>query len=427
MYVGVAIRMSLGLRLAKEYSPNHTPQEKEIRRRTHWACLIMDRLLAYCSARPQTLRLEKTEIQLPCPETSFIFNEPYIGPSLDEFVNNRITAPLTYGVLPYFVTAVALWGNMACLYVAGRRQVILPPAHPSSPFSIAIDQLRQWCQRLPEKYRWSMRNYSLHRSVGEGAIFFNMSILLQHALCVSHQEYLPHLEMPRTFAQETPYPKSIYDTAGLPLDHRDENLIAVCVQSANNIIEMAKAMLEQHTSGILLQSTFIGGALMTAATIFLWVQYAAKGYLDRNQHAANAKDKVKFVLELYLLWGTRQTIAGAWADTLCMLSKLYATAYGNGGAETSYDEGSIYPGANLPSSSEGLTDTTVIKDAMVGVPEPDKVCQTMFDKVRLITLTPFEDVENKQKELEVIIRTLWQHMWIYDAPNEMNGVMSLFL
>jgi hypothetical protein len=79
MYTGTAIRMAHALQLGSEFNQRHSPRQKEIRRRTFWACFVMDRLISYSNNRPLSIDMVSVRIQLPCPENRFIFEEDLLG------------------------------------------------------------------------------------------------------------------------------------------------------------------------------------------------------------------------------------------------------------------------------------------------------------------------------------------------------------
>lgn len=51
MYAGAAIRMAQIVRLNKEYHQSHSLKDQETRRRTFWAFVLVDKLLAYLTLR----------------------------------------------------------------------------------------------------------------------------------------------------------------------------------------------------------------------------------------------------------------------------------------------------------------------------------------------------------------------------------------
>lgn len=83
MYAGTAIRMAQIMRLNKEYHSSHPEQEREIRRRTFWACLQIDRLLAFSLVKPRTLSLRNVNISLPGNDISLAYGEKTRGVTLD--------------------------------------------------------------------------------------------------------------------------------------------------------------------------------------------------------------------------------------------------------------------------------------------------------------------------------------------------------
>ncbi|KIM99929.1 hypothetical protein OIDMADRAFT_55819 [Oidiodendron maius Zn] len=415
MCTGLAIRMAQAHRLGKEFAADQCPQERETRRRTYWSCLIMDRIVAYCCARPQTLHLSASTIQLPCSEASFAFNEEYNGPNIHAVMADNSAEISLHGILPYYIVSVALWGNMADIYTRGRLPEEFPRTHPSSTFTLGMNGLQQWLKTIPTKYRWSPSNYILHKSLGDEQIFINMNILLHHAFCVSYQDLLPQHDIP-----------SFVDEDGtIPEDIRDETIVSICVESSGAIIEMVKVVLEHsgYSDDGVLHSTFIGGALLTAASVYLWVYYIKGGTEWPQYNVPMAQAQVEFVLERLQNWGNRWPVSMGWADTLKMLCKLYATAYGDGrdwGFDTadSADAG-LFELPDMPRRTP--------KRDQVGPPDPRSIRQTMSDKIRNIAMAPLEDIDQKREHLRIFLRTLWQHTWSFDSLQNVDMLDPVFL
>lgn len=121
MYAGTAIRMSQALHLGLEFNQRHSPGQKEVRRRTFWACFVVDRLISYSCNHPFAIDQMSARVQLPCPENSFAFEEAYSGPSLDNIMlhTNQLSQ---LGIVPFYITMLQLWGNMASLHYFWRTQ-----------------------------------------------------------------------------------------------------------------------------------------------------------------------------------------------------------------------------------------------------------------------------------------------------------------
>lgn len=127
MHTGFAIRMAQAMRLGQEFHARQSAREKEVRRRTFWACFVMDRLVAFSTGRPITLRLANIGSRLPCPDQDFFFEEEEeAGLYLHDLVENGIARSRLH-TLAFYIVAVHLWSSMTTLYVTGRRRIRSPP------------------------------------------------------------------------------------------------------------------------------------------------------------------------------------------------------------------------------------------------------------------------------------------------------------
>jgi hypothetical protein len=213
--------MAQAMRLGHEYHQRQSPREKEIRRRTFWSCFTIDRLVAFATARPYTLSILNISLRLPCTEQTFMFDEEEeVGHSLQDVIEARVAAP-RLGIKAFFLTTMRFWSCMASLHVIRRRQTKLSPLDPESDFCQYEHAVRRWTATLPAKFKWSVENYRIHSSLGQGKLFVATHCLLHHCFIVAHQDYLPHREMLYDGTGDA-------DGAALPLDFRDNRLITTC-------------------------------------------------------------------------------------------------------------------------------------------------------------------------------------------------------
>lgn len=101
MTLGQAIRGAQGLGLGNEEEPSLTPDtreskedtealatsqaiDKEVKRRTFWSCVILDKYLSCGKNRPQSLPASNINLQLPCSRQAFDFGEEVLTMKLGE-------------------------------------------------------------------------------------------------------------------------------------------------------------------------------------------------------------------------------------------------------------------------------------------------------------------------------------------------------
>ncbi|KAL7786508.1 hypothetical protein V8C43DRAFT_131771 [Trichoderma afarasin] len=425
LHVGTAIRMA-NLRLGSEYSLRLSPRLKEIRRRTFWACFLMDRLVAYCGGGPHMIMALAIRVQLPCPENIFSFDEEYSGPYLSDVLQPSHLPQL--GIVPFFIYAVHLWGDMALLHSAGgRRWYTKKPTDPYSEFHQKEQAISDFIDRLPATARWSAHNYRLFRSTGQAQSFVNLHFVLHHAQCVMHQEYLPQLDSPLDdisgVGHETRVVPERYDSAGLSLDYYDEEIINKCMANAGAIATMATALFNGNDKDkAALQSIFTANALMTASSVLLWAQYTQ---ISDSNLQAESKSRSDTILQIIKSWIPKWKVASAWAETLEMLQKLYHVAY------STPDE---YHGFNREDGRDETQDSTLLIEEPDAGNDPDPgliqgdvildtagVYQRLIDRARMIMITPLEPEEIKKKKLRIYLGSLSRNMWGHSSLQAFDG------
>lgn len=201
MYVGVAIRMAQALRLglgdeadarsrartnrSRIGSPDVTPSVpeltigKEIKRRTMFSCLILDRLLACGKERVSTIRSEDLQIQLPCNEWAFDLSKEVKTGFLNGPQNDKLSnATVDDSVLSRFVRLVDLWGEISKFSFAGGRLVEEhPPWDPRTKFYQLRKKLEAFYSDLPSTFTLSTSNYHRHENHQASSVYMSLHML----------------------------------------------------------------------------------------------------------------------------------------------------------------------------------------------------------------------------------------------------------
>ncbi|KAL6855447.1 hypothetical protein ACO1O0_006594 [Amphichorda felina] len=331
LYAGTAIRMAQMMRLNKEYQQRHSLHEQEMRRRTFWACFLMDRILAYFLSKPRTLSLGNIGVALPSTDVSVVYKEPTKGLSLGNLVTTR-HSPSDVGLSPYFLKSACLWSDMADMNVCHQRFIDpLAPLDPKSLFFRRSKAVHDWSASLPAGLRWSVDNYTSQCGLGQGRLFVAMHLLLRSALCIAHQSYLPHLDGCSVLLDHL-------DAAGWSLLRREPALISTCVYSAMEMGEIAQQVLgldledgqeparEPHDH-LGIQSTWLVCSLLPAANVFLWLYYAKDGDFAGEATRAAAKTYLDTIQSLLSRWRGRWGIAQEWLAGLRTMEVTYRAAY----------------------------------------------------------------------------------------------------
>ncbi|KEF59819.1 uncharacterized protein A1O9_04667 [Exophiala aquamarina CBS 119918] len=411
---GIAIRHAQALRLGSEFNDRLSTRQKEIHRRTFWACFLMDRLLSYCCSRPQMIDLDTVRINLPCPESSFAFEEQYDGPSLKSF--NPATSEVSRtGIAPFFIAFLSLWGKTGYFMVAhGRTATKEAPSDTHGTFWQLDQKLNDFYNALPPNIRWSNSNFKLYRSTGQAKLFVTFHLLLNHARVLLHQEYLPQLDSPGLEEAEA----TIHNSAERALDSNNRT-ISICVSSAEGIADIVSTLSSHGLSKpVELQSAFGANAMIAAAGVQMWIQHTEG---SSEEMIDVAKYRIQQVSHEIRSWQSEWPVAVAWGDTLKSLGQLYDTFY-----TQSCNPASILTEIPDRETAEALSNCGEVSVQATerpsqgvsegnGVPHPDSVCQRLFDKIRFVMLASLENPDVKKRMLKSYLRTLWQHMWLYEA------------
>ena len=412
MYAGTALRMAQALNLNVEVRQLQSPREKEVRRRTFWACFVVDRLISYSCNKPFTLSFESAQISLPSPATSFAFDEVFAGPSTKDLVlhANQVSQ---IGIMPFLIKMTHLWGDMAFLHVSGGRRCSKNgPNSPESEFYRYREAIDDFSSSLPQSLSWSPQNYKLHQVTRQAQAFVNLNFLLHQSKCVMHQEYLPQLDSQYSLNSEVNYATS-FDAAGISLDYIDKSIIKTCMVSINTITDMALTLhAGPEKDRELLQSIFAANAILTASAVHLWVLYTQTCDACPKHEALAKAEKLRQVIKS---WQPQWRVATAWVETLEMLYKLYVYSYGKV-VESDLDcwdmgTDDVNDGQNV--AGEVTDEKNVATSEADDIPDPSVVCQRLYDKIRSILVNPLLATDIKQRNLRAYCRTLWQHVWIY--------------
>lgn len=200
MYVGVAIRMAQALGLGFGDKPNPKSRarvhrssvssrvsqlqselmiSKEIKRRTMFSCLILDRLLSCGKERVSTIRSEDLQIQLPCNEWAFDLNKEVKTGFLKGSSSDQNPRDIEDdSVLSRFVRLVDLWGEISDFSFAGGRLVEEhPPWDPRNRFYHLRERLDAFYRDLPSTFTLSTSNYHRHENHQASSVYVSLHML----------------------------------------------------------------------------------------------------------------------------------------------------------------------------------------------------------------------------------------------------------
>jgi len=220
MYVGIAIRMAQALGLGfgdvpersdRESPPNRSlsaaaaaaesrvSDEKmiarEVRRRTMFSCLVLDRMLSCGKERVSTIQSEDLQIQLPCSEMSFDLADDvhtgFLKPTADapeRPINND-------SILARFIRLVDIWGEISKYSFSGGRltQGQRKPWDAATDFFRLRERLESFYADLPANCALTTSNYHKHENHHASSVFVALHMLGCMCEIMLHREYIPFI------------------------------------------------------------------------------------------------------------------------------------------------------------------------------------------------------------------------------------------
>ena len=229
MYAGMATRMAYALQLHREldHDPLGRKQDKkselsftdrEIRRRTMWACFLMDRFNSSGTERPMFADEEVIKAQLPIKESSFQCEVPAPTENIEGRVPNPITdetgkqsvAKEEMGVAAYMIRIVALWGRVIkYLNMGGKEKDPHPIWDSRSGFAALRKESNDVKSSLPADLVNTQENLQCHAAEKLGNQFIFLHIALNQVVLFLNRFAIPTApgarnprEMPKTFVNE---------------------------------------------------------------------------------------------------------------------------------------------------------------------------------------------------------------------------------
>jgi hypothetical protein len=221
---GMAIRMAYTLQLHKDLDhdpfirkgkPELSFIDREIRRRTMWACFLMDRFTSSGTNRPMFMKEETIKAQLPIKEQYFQLDIE--GPTED--LHGKVPRPVSsdtgqlsnakenMGVAAYMLRSIALWGRIVIyLFQSGRELENRPLWDPEAKFARLAKEADEFITTLPDSLKYTQENLSTHDTEGLASQFSFLHVSIQqNILFLNHIAAhgtpggRPHSEAPRDF------------------------------------------------------------------------------------------------------------------------------------------------------------------------------------------------------------------------------------
>ncbi|KAF5504268.1 putative transcriptional regulatory protein [Colletotrichum fructicola] len=159
----------------------------ESRRRTYWACFVLERLSGVFPNRLSILNVKDIFIRLPCDNELFerqAKSDASFFPAAMAMSSKAVIRPL--GILAFLVQLVAIWGEaMSELYRAAQSQ---ETDYDAAGFiDTVMEKLIGWRESLPECFTYSSGNMALATQDGTLSTFLTIHLVYLHGLMKIHR------------------------------------------------------------------------------------------------------------------------------------------------------------------------------------------------------------------------------------------------
>ncbi|KAK5046937.1 hypothetical protein LTR84_007291 [Exophiala bonariae] len=353
--------------------------DREIRRRTMWACYLMDTFNSSGTERPSFLNEDYYQIQLPIKESHFQMEVP--GPtedlhgnvpltnkkSLEAGLNNdvAIEAKANMGVAAYIVRGVVLWKRIVkYLNLGGKEKDPHSIWDPLSQFATLQRQIQQLKSSLPDHMANTPENLATHVSERLANQFIFLHIVLAQASLFLHRFAIPTTPSHRPHQHH-----QAFTAAGMPKPF--------LTNSANTVIESAALIskLISESTGHTMTVPFAGYCAYAAATVHVWGIFSKNASLEASSKE-NLRHNYKYLTRMKRYWGMFHYMAESVKDiyrAFADVSSRVAAAHHHHHSQSArpISSGQQHPGSSLllrrPSGAGG-THTPLIPMDLDGLP-----------------------------------------------------------
>lgn len=297
---GQATRMAYALQLHKdlEYDPmcpSPSTQlsfiDREIRRRTMWACFLMDRFNSSGTDRPMFVKEETIRIQLPIKEKLFQLDMP--GPTED--LQSQVPHPVptdegqlsdakdNMGVAAYMIRAIALWGRIISFLNQGGKEIDERLMWDTdSGYASLLKQAEEFPDYLPDGLKYNAENLHLHKTEGMANQFLFLHISVQQNILFMNR-----------FAVSSPSGGSRTDVPQTFVTQAGSRAFA----AANKISELLK-----DSEPYMIAAPFVGYCAFLSSTVHIFGIFSGNAAVE-TVAKRNLAINVKFLSKMKRYWG----------------------------------------------------------------------------------------------------------------------------
>ncbi|KAF5849369.1 hypothetical protein GGP41_006308 [Bipolaris sorokiniana] len=326
MYTGMATRMVQGLQARSETSllseenisqsdqSRETVWQREIQRRSIWACFIMDRAMSCGKGRPATLDTKEMTLYLPATEDDFDLGTPTSEPLVySQLVERNLGRPdKTFTIGDYYTVTIRSMDIFAhaCKWVTGggRRQgsaLGTCPWQAESPWHRIKTELIEWRKLLHDRLQYPQTPISLyiHRREAERVL-------------ILYREYLPFIPLYLSEIQGPVEPPFLTQVAPAGWWNEYTAILFDAATQITNLIEDLKS------AGISLHTPIVGYSVFSAASMHVFL--AAFPWADPRSSARLDAEKLvdqdlQYLHDFAQIWPLGTT----WLQVTRQTQKLY--------------------------------------------------------------------------------------------------------
>ncbi|CAD0081997.1 unnamed protein product [Aureobasidium vineae] len=286
MLGGMAQRMAYALQLHKDLnhdtssratgsSAELTFTDREIRRRTMWACFM------YIQAQ---LPVKEHFFQFEIPGTTEVLE----GPNSDSAENagpHALSATENMGVAAYIIRLVAIWGRVIrYMNLGGRERDKEPMWSTQSEFHAIKEAVREWQTGLPRWLEWSHENLETHASEKIANQFIFMHLICNQIICFTNRFALPSPGSKSASVRDTPQ-AFITESGRAALD------------AANQISVLINEAMDHRVI-----APFAGYCAFFSSTVHIYGVFSKNPALEASSKQ-NLATNIKYLTRMKKHWG----------------------------------------------------------------------------------------------------------------------------
>lgn len=320
MLGGMAVRMAYALQLHKDSRWDPCAPEKselsitdlEIRRRTMWACFLMDRFNSSGTSRPMFASEDSLTLQLPLREKLFEQDldgrtERLLPPDKDTDLNpdseaevDRLQAQENMGVAAYMIRIIGIWGRIIqYMNLGGRDRDHHPPWSAESGLQLLQQEVNGFVKSLPDALQYSEENLKIHEADYAANQFLYLHIVVHQCLLFLNRKAAP------TTAGKSDAPKE----RALELTQDFEDCRSKALQAAASISSLLERAKEHHVV-----APFTGFCAYMSSTVQIQAAFSRNKETE-TRAKKNLKTNVEYLYYMRQFWGNLYFLSDNLKDT----------------------------------------------------------------------------------------------------------------